>query len=168
MRTSVAFLSSMALATARAVAFDVRAIGVLLVDMMLKYIGFHHRRQQICRRCSASDSCADVGRRNVGGSQSKADQGLRADSDVKAYARSRVQVQERRLGKARDERQNGKRLKREAWPRKHDKRAQRQQGLGVPPGWEFKEGVQSDEKVKRRVVAVFLLDKTNGVDRIGF
>ena len=39
----MAFLSSMALAMARAVAFDVRAIGVLLVEMMLKYIGFHHR-----------------------------------------------------------------------------------------------------------------------------
>jgi hypothetical protein len=40
----------MALAIARAVAFDVRVIGVLLVvDMMLKYIGFHLRRQQICR-----------------------------------------------------------------------------------------------------------------------
>jgi hypothetical protein len=40
----------MALAIARAVAFDVRAIGVLLVvDMMLKYIRFHRGRQQICR-----------------------------------------------------------------------------------------------------------------------
>src|SRR5690242_1791294 len=60
MRTSVAFLSSMALAMARAVAFDVRAIGVLLVDMMLKYIGFHRRRQQGCRGTPLCDPCTDI------------------------------------------------------------------------------------------------------------
>src|SRR4029453_16346684 len=104
MRTSVAFLSSMALAMARAVAFDVRAIGVLLVDMMLKYIGFHRRRQQICRGGSTCDSCADVRCRTGARSPPKEKERLQADRDVEPHRASLVQVHERCLGQPGDQR----------------------------------------------------------------
>src|ERR1043165_1160248 len=107
MRTSVAFLSSMAFAMARAVAFDVRAIGVLLVDMMLKYIGFHLTRQQICRGKALCDSRTDVGCRHMARSQSKADQRLNTNGHVEPHLSPRIQIHEGGLGNGGNARQCG-------------------------------------------------------------
>jgi hypothetical protein len=52
--------------------------------MMLKYIGFHGRRQQVCHGKPLFDSGADIGCRYLARRQLKAGKHLFADGDVES------------------------------------------------------------------------------------